>query len=201
MPYATDFPKAPKTTNHLVNFDVVDYDESDGLTAPRAKKVAQQDRSEAKKNFRSARGNQKSLKAKALKINPSFATAPREIDRSPYEDSRERAHNMHYELESIRSSSSAQSRETRGQGLNTEVRLGGKEVARARGAILPAPHPKSLASKAKFSLKAKRDAWRAKAASGTAPRTVETDLHASDRMNRTWNKVKAIEPGELPDLD
>lgn len=71
---------------------------------------------------------------------------------------------------------------------------------RAKGAVLPPPHPKSLASKAKFSPKAKRDAWRAKAA-GAAPRTVETDLHASDRMNKAWNKVKAIEPGELPDLD
>jgi len=73
-------------------------------------------------------------------------------------------------------------------------------VSRAKGAILPPPHPKSLASKAKHSPKAKRDAWRSKAA-GSAPKTVETDLHASDRMNKTWNKVKAVVPGELPDLD
>lgn len=72
-------------------------------------------------------------------------------------------------------------------------------ITRAKGAMLPPPHPNSLGERAKHSTKAKRDAWRASKAgnrmAGIAP-TVTLEHRA-----KGWDKIKAIEPGELPDTD
>jgi len=100
--------------------------------------------------------------------------------------------------------------------------LAAETRGRARGAILPPPHPRSLSERAKSSPKAARDSARASALEGmkkargaNAPKAgkgiaghalhiPENDLHSTDsidRMNRQWNRIRAIVPGELPDLD
>jgi hypothetical protein len=89
--------------------------------------------------------------------------------------------------------------------------LDAETQSRARGAILPPPHPRSLSERAKSSPKAARDSARTSAlegmkkaskgkVSGTAPSAPTTDSNdAIHRMNRQWNRIRAIRPGELPE--
>lgn len=212
--YRADEPKNFAEPSSPTNFKVL----GDGFEdAADTKTSAKENRSRLKYKYKNARANQRDLAAAAKTRKPD------EMDRKLREHNRglfaadkykanERATESFRDLSDSRSKSVGERANVTHEERSTlNARFHGSPPGildeesrafanRAAGALLPPPHPKSLSAKAKFSPKAKRDAWRAKAA-GSAPKTVETDLHASDRMNKTWNKVKAIVPGEIPDLD
>ena len=68
-------------------------------------------------------------------------------------------------------------------------------ITRAKGAMLPPPHPKSLGEKMKQSPKAKRDAWRSNRGVGAAPHVI--DLTDDHDLTKAPGWKRKLTPGEL----